>query len=485
MTIQGHATAIGTQAVAQTHAALPYAPLADTGLLVSRAGWRSQHPITPPETQATLLNHALAQGVNLVDTSKIEGEIEIVGAREGLILLGRVGYVQGEVYEWVAARKDEGRPFPNIVKFSQETDHCIHPDFLGAFLTRRLETLNLAALDGVLLHNPELYLQWADRVGMPLREAQRTYYQRIKAAFEHLEQEVAAGRLQFYGISSNALTIRRDNPAFTSLSAILESGNYPHFKLVELPLNLLETEAVTQINQPNGVDNVLDTAQKAGLAVLVKRPLNARQGETRLHLVDILPPDYPATPEEVSTMVDTLIALESEFRTDILPVLALDTDAQAGLQNKLHIGHMLQGKWGGFSGYWNWLDIRSYFILPEAQSAVQALQAIPKPPFTLPGWLNIYVEQVNQLLAALTAFYQEQAYDKVKRIHEQAMACDAEWTGDSMMKTAVIVLLSTTPITSLMLDTTQPAELDTILSALNHPIAQKPRREAWQQLILN
>jgi hypothetical protein len=208
------------------------------------------------------------------------------------------------VYEWAAARKAEGRPFPNIVKFSQETDHCIHPDFLGAFLTRRLERLNLAALDGFLLHNPELYLQWAERVGISLREAQRTYYLRLKEAFNYLEVEVSAGRIQFYGLSSNALTIRRDNPAFTSLSAILESGSYPHFKVLELPLNLLETDAVTQINQPNGVDSVLDTAQKAGLAVLVKRPLSARQGETRLRLVDMAAPDYPATPEDVSTAVD-------------------------------------------------------------------------------------------------------------------------------------------------------------------------------------
>jgi hypothetical protein len=450
---------------------------------VSQVGLSSQHLSSHLQNHATILKQALARGVNVVDTTKLEQEIELEGRREGVVLLGRVGYVQGEVYEWAAARKAEGRPFPNIVKFSQETDHCIHPDFLGAFLTRRLETLNLAALDGFLLHNPELYLQWADRVGIPLREAQRTYYQRLKAAFEHLEREVEAGRLQFYGISSNALTIRRDNPAFTSLSAILESGSYPHFKLVELPLNLLETGAVTQINQPNGRDSVLDTAQKAGLAVLVKRPLNARQGETRLRLADTLPPDYPATPEDVSTVVDTLMALESEFRINILPALALAADAQVDVQNKLRIGHMLQGKWGGFAGYWNWLDIRSYFILPEAQSAVQMLQAIPKPPFTLPGWLNIYVEQVNQLLAALTAFYQEQVYDEVKQIHERAMACDVEWTGEKVVETAVIAPLSTSPITSLMLDTTQPIELDSILSALNHPIVQKPRREAWQKLV--
>ena len=485
MTIQGYATPNGTQAAAQSHTPLPYSPLADTGLQVSRVGFTLSRLTTQFEAPAALLQQALAQGINLVDTSKIEGELVIERAREGVVLLGKVGYVQGEVYEWAEARKMDGFPFPNIVKFSQETDHCIHPDFLGAFLTRRLQRLNLAALDGLLLHDPELYLQWADRVGIPLREAQRTFYQRLKAAFTHLEQEAAAGRLQFYGISSNALSIRRDNPAFISLSAILESGSYPHFKLLELPLNLLETEAVTQINQPNGLDNVLDAAAKAGLAVLVKRPLNSQQEDKRMRLIDVLPPDYPATPEDVSTAVDSLIALESEFRTDILPSLALDADAQEDMQNKLRVGHMLQRKWGGFGSYWNWLDIRSYFILPEAQSAVQVLQNVEKPPFTLPGWLNIYIEQVNQLLAALTAYYQEQAHDQARKLHERTMACDDAWQAEELQATAIKAILSTSPITSIMLDATQLAEFSAIQSALEQPVAQKPRQEAWQRLTVN
>jgi aryl-alcohol dehydrogenase-like predicted oxidoreductase len=484
MTIPGHATANGTQAVAQTHVTFSYAPLADTGLQVSRVGLTLSR-LTPQQANPTaLIEQGLAQGMNLIDSDQLE-ELDLEGVREGVVLLGKVGYIQGEVYEWAAARKMDGRPFPNIVKFSQETDHCLHPDFIGAFLTRRLKRLNLAALDGILLHDPELYLQWADRVGIALREAQRTFYQRIKLAFEHLEQEVEAGRIQFYGISSSALGLRRDNPAFVSLSAVLESGDYPHFKLLELPLNLLEPDAVTQINQPNGVDSVLDTAEKAGLAVLVKRPLSSQQGDIHIRLMDVLPPDYPATPEDVSTAVDSLIGLESEFRADILPALSLDADAQVDLQNKLRIGHMLQGKWGGFAGYWNWLDIRSYFILPEAQNAVQTLQNSENPPLTLPGWLNLYVESVNQLLAALTAFYQEQAHHEAQKHQEIAINSDPAWKTDKLETTAVKALLSTSPVTSIMLDTRAFAAITAMQSIWQEPLVSKPRRASWQKLTTN
>jgi aryl-alcohol dehydrogenase-like predicted oxidoreductase len=483
MTIQGQATPAGTQTIAQNHTPLPYSPLAGAGLLISRVGIRlganGRIPTLP-------LQQAAAAGVNLIDLGETETKTETEAVpRERVVLLARAGYVRGETYEWAAARKREGRPFPNIVKFSQDADHCIHPDFLGAWLTRRLERLNLAALDALLLHDPELYLQWAARVGVPLREAQRTFYQRLKLAFEHLEREVANGRLQFYGLSSNALTIPRRHPAFISLNAVLESGRYPHFKLLELPLNLLETGAVTEINQPNGRDAVLDAAEKAGLAVLVKRPLNARQGEKHLRLLDVAAPDYPATPEDMSTAVDSLIALESEFRADILPALPLDAEAQVDLQNKLRIGHMLQGKWGGFGNLWDWLDVRSYFLLPEAQSGVHTVQNIQNPPFTLPGWLHLYVEAVNELLAAMTAFYQERAHEETKRLHERAVSCDGDWAGDGLLATAVRAPLSTTPITSLMVDADAHTDLARILAALHPPIEQKPRREAWRKLVMS
>ncbi|MCZ7669413.1 MAG: hypothetical protein M5U34_20650 [Chloroflexi bacterium] len=97
MTIQGHATPSGTQAVAQNHPHLPYAPLADTGLLVSRVGFRASSLTAAPENQAVRLTQALAQGVNLVDTSKIEGEIEIEieQEREGGCVVGESGLCAG------------------------------------------------------------------------------------------------------------------------------------------------------------------------------------------------------------------------------------------------------------------------------------------------------------------------------------------------------------------------------------------------------
>ena len=80
----------------------------------------------------------------------------------------KAGYLQGFNYALAQQRKKEGRPFPNLVKYAEGLDHCIHPDFLDDQLTRSLERLNLETLDVYLLHNPEYYLSWAERRPIPL-----------------------------------------------------------------------------------------------------------------------------------------------------------------------------------------------------------------------------------------------------------------------------------------------------------------------------
>ena len=86
------------------------------------------------------------------------------------------------------------------------------------------------------------------------------------------------GRIQSYGISSNSFPNPARSYTFTDLSRIWQiaqdiSPNH-HFRWVQLPMNLLETGAATETNQPDG-QTVLQFAQAHELAVLINRPLNA------------------------------------------------------------------------------------------------------------------------------------------------------------------------------------------------------------------
>ena len=110
-----------------------------------------------------------------------------------------------------------------------------------------------------------------------MREAHTEYYRRIRNAFVHLETEVAAGRICSYGISSNTFPGRPEDFAFTSLANAWDIAcsisTQQHFRVIEFPMNLLETGALLRKNQ--GSDSLLEFAVKKNLGVLINRPLNA------------------------------------------------------------------------------------------------------------------------------------------------------------------------------------------------------------------
>lgn len=535
MTISGKATVQGTQQFAARHPGLAFNLLGATGLVVSQAGFGGYRIEADNETHREALAHALGQGINLIDTSSnyadgrseeligsVMGELVERGAleREEIVIVSKVGYLQGENYLLAVQRKEAGQPFPNIVKYAQGLDHCIHPEFLEDQLTRSLERLNLACIDVYLLHNPEYYLSWAHRTGIPLAEARKEYERRIKLAFEHLEKEVRRGRIQYYGISSNTFPGPASDPKFTSLArvwAIAEEigdgqagavGNRPeqeaghgltqmntdeedkqsadapvghHFRVVQLPLNLLETGAVTEQNQPGGT-SVLALAQARGLAVLANRPLNAIKGESLTRLADVLPPSYPTDPGEVSTAVAQCVTLEEQFHHAVLPAVDTDAETKKQLQEYLAIGLMLQGRWGSFGTYQNWRDVQGRFLLPRLQNAVNFLSSLPTPPPDLAEWLDSYVDAANDVLAAVSAFYQAQASAEGQAIRGTAVLAEPDWQADTLSQIAIRALRSTAGVSSVLVGMRRRNYVDDVVAELKRPVEIKERNEAWEKL---
>ncbi|NIV96280.1 aldo/keto reductase, partial [candidate division KSB1 bacterium] len=61
--------------------------------------------------------------------------------REEIVVVSKVGYVQGQNMKLAQQNEASGRPFPEMVKYMDGCWHCIHPDFLQDQLTRTLERL--------------------------------------------------------------------------------------------------------------------------------------------------------------------------------------------------------------------------------------------------------------------------------------------------------------------------------------------------------
>lgn len=302
--IKGSATLQGTINYGTQHPFLCYQPLVPAGIRVSGAGFGCYRVDVRSKEHQQALTKALLSGINLIDTSanyanggserlvgKVLCDLLVAGRikREEVVVVSKVGYLQGENYSLSQKRKKEGRPFKDLVLYGEGLEHCIHPEFLAEQLTRSLERLGLETVDCYLLHNPEYYLSWAKQENVPKTEAQIEYLRRIRAAFIHLEDEVAAGRINYYGLSSNTFPRPDSHFEFTSLSDIWDIAQSispdHHFRVIQFPLNLFETAGVIERNQPGG-KTLVEFAMEKGLGVLTNRPLNAIREDRLIRLAE-------------------------------------------------------------------------------------------------------------------------------------------------------------------------------------------------------
>ncbi|MGD8563382.1 MAG: aldo/keto reductase, partial [Desulfarculaceae bacterium] len=300
--LSGIAQAPATQAHAQAFPGLAFSPLGDTGLTVSQAGFGGYRITAKAEEHGRALKKALASGINIIDTSAnyTDGDSEaLIGRvlseliadhhldRAQVVVVTKAGYLQGQNLLQSQKRRARGQPYAEVVPYGQGLEHCIHPEFLADQLDQSLGRLNLEAVDVFLLHNPEYYLAWAHNQGVAAPEAEAEYYRRLQEAFRHLEKEADKGRIQFYGVSSNTFPVPSSQPDFTSLEKLwdLAQALSPdhRFRVIQLPLNLVEPGAVLQKNQSQGL-SVLEFARQKSLGVLSNRPLNAISGQGLIRL---------------------------------------------------------------------------------------------------------------------------------------------------------------------------------------------------------
>jgi aryl-alcohol dehydrogenase-like predicted oxidoreductase len=498
--IHGSANAEGTQARFEHPGFPPGAPLGRTRLKVSRAGFGCYRVSTGVSEHVRALQHALASGINLIDTSANYadgGSEELVGQviehltgsrelrREGVVVVSKAGYLQGRNYALSQERKRRSAPFQDLVLYGEGLEHCIHPDFLQDQLTRSLERLQLETLDVFLLHNPEYYLGWALKNGLSADDMQAEYYRRIEKAFRHLESEVAEGRIRWYGISSNTFPAASSDPQFTCLErawSIAESiSKDHHFGVVQLPMNLFETGAVLTPNQPSGA-TVLEYARQKNLGVLINRPLNAITGGRMIRLAEVTEAGDVA-PEEIEQRTADLAETEQVFVSRILPELHLESGLASRIQAQFLAADALRQSWRALAGYDHWREVRDGYLLPRIQGVLEFLDQHASGSRELSAWKDAYAGALDALLKSLGGFYAQAAAQKTAQIKSALTAADRDWGGEApLSRLAVRALWSTEGVSCVLVGMRRPEYVDDVLAELKAAVAPKNRRDSWQKL---
>jgi aryl-alcohol dehydrogenase-like predicted oxidoreductase len=191
-------------------------------------------------------------------------------ARDHLVLASKAGYVPGPTPREYFVREIVGRGLA-VEEDLEEDCHCIAPGFLRHQLECSLESLGVESIDLYYLHNPE------EQTGLETR----LFVERMRRAFETLEDLARAGRVGVYGTSTwEGYRAPAHTQGWLSLERLVRlaeevGGADHHFRVVQAPFNLAMTEALAYPNQTlrEATLPLLACAERLGVTVVTSAPL--------------------------------------------------------------------------------------------------------------------------------------------------------------------------------------------------------------------
>lgn len=288
MTISGSATAQGTQRYRDRHLStcVPQHFQTVGQWAVSSIGLGTYLGQPNNETDILVTNAAIEcvkQGVNLLDTAinyrNQRAELSLGTAirqlvdaklitREEIVVCTKGGFIpHPDRVSWFRQHyindSHRGLSISDLVAQC----HCMHPVYLESQLAQSLTNLGLETIDVYYIHNPETQLT---------EVSPSVFYDRLKAAFERLEQAVEAGKIRTYGLATwNAFRVppsAKDHIDMAKVKAIAQAvgGETNHLQFIQLPLNLAMPEAIVSATQVVEGERLpaIEAAQRLGMTVI-------------------------------------------------------------------------------------------------------------------------------------------------------------------------------------------------------------------------
>jgi aryl-alcohol dehydrogenase-like predicted oxidoreductase len=245
---------------------------------------------------------AVETGCNVIDSAinyRLQRSERSIGT--ALKELATKGYHRDEI---VIATKGgfipfDGTPPKDTRRYFEETfikpgvalpsdltgSHCMTPKYLMNQLDCSLRNLDVACIDIYYVHNPETQL------GAVTREE---FDNRLLNAFKAMEEAVAAGKIRMYGIATwNAFRNEVSAKDYLSLAEVVAlgksaGGKNHHFKVIQLPLNLGMSEALSSINQRVDGKELTVLAAAQALDITVMCSASVLQGQLTRNLPSII-----------------------------------------------------------------------------------------------------------------------------------------------------------------------------------------------------
>ncbi|MCD4686744.1 MAG: aldo/keto reductase [Anaerolineae bacterium] len=256
------------------------------------------------------VEHALALGCNHIDTAvnyRCQRSERAIGhalatlvargelQREEVVIATKGGFVPFDGVRPPDPKKwtyknyiANGLVHPN--EFVANYQHCLAPNFLDKMIATSRANLGVEAIDIYYLHNPET---------QRISNTHETFRRRMLDAFETLEAAVERGEIRAYGMATwTAFRSPPTAPDYLSLTEMMGlafqvAGDDHHFAYLQLPYNLMMTEAFALTNQQVVEEFLSPIAAAHTLGLIVVTSATLKQGTLASPFMGDLSPYFP------------------------------------------------------------------------------------------------------------------------------------------------------------------------------------------------
>jgi aryl-alcohol dehydrogenase-like predicted oxidoreductase len=242
----------------------------------------------------TAINYRAQRSERVIGQALLLLERELGLARERFVVCTKGGYIpfDGRVPPDPGQYVADTYVRPGILDPADVVGgaHAMSPRWLEDQLARSLRNLGVASVDVYYVHNPETQL-----AAVPRPE----FLARIRAAFEMLERQVAAGRIARYGVATwNGFRVPADAREHLSLAELVGAaeavaGAAHHFAVIQLPYNLAMPEAYAAGTQVVDGERLTPVEAAAHFGIAIMASASILQGQLSRRLPQALTDAFP------------------------------------------------------------------------------------------------------------------------------------------------------------------------------------------------
>lgn len=444
---------------------------------ISRIGFGSYRVSRGNSIFANAIEKSLLGGVNLIDTSSNYGDgssESLIGdvisnliennklKREEVFIVTKIGYIQGKNLELVESFEKDGNSFPEVTYYDSNCFHCISPDFLKDQIERARKRLGVFTIDALLLHNPEYFLMDRQKHNVSQEKASHDYYDRIKRAFEFLEEMRMNGIIRYYGISSNTFPSEENSYTHTSLTKVHEIAleiqkkknlKSTGFRIIQFPANLYETGFINELNS-NGV-SISEYAFQNNFYTLVNRPLNAMKKKGGMDRLAIYSDNLDSVNLELKEFTKEFSIYQGKMFTN----LEIEKEDYTFLT-------VLEDYKDKFVSVEHFHQTLNYSIIPQIKKLLKRIEALDKKR----EFYENYIELLNSGISKLESYLEAKQSARMKPLLIKLELKNSLLKNKSLSQAAVLTLLGFKGINSILVGMRKENYVNDILPILKFEI---------------